>query len=136
MRLKTRNQQAEVFDPVRKKWVAFTPEEQVRQAFLQYLIQEKKIPVSHIAVEKEVPWNGVSQRFDLLVFDSEGAPILVVECKAPTVTLTQAVLEQVGRYNMVLRARAVGVTNGREHYFFKTDFNTGKISFLQDFPIP
>mgnify|MGYP003290147587 CR=1 FL=1 len=133
--LKTRKQQTEVFDPVRKKWVAFTPEEQVRQCFLQYLIQERHIPVSHIAVEKEVPLNGVAQRFDLMVFDAAGTPLLVVECKAPSVTLTQSVLEQVGRYNQVLRARAVGVTNGRAHYFFKTDFDTGKITFLQDFPL-
>lgn len=125
------NGKSKVFDPVRKKWVRFTNEEKVRQCFLLYLIQEKQIPLSHLSVEKEIKVNGLCRRYDIIVFDEEGKPSMVIECKAPEVNITQEVLEQAGRYNKTLRAPVIGVTNGTTHRFFTIDFNSEKITLLE-----
>ena len=118
----------EFFDPVRKKWVPATPEEEVRQQFIQFLLTVKNIPVSHLSVEREITVNGLTRRYDLVVFDEEGKPWMVVECKAPHVKLTQEVMEQAGRYNKALQAPIIGITNGKENRFFKVDFEIGEIS--------
>lgn len=120
----------EFFDPVRKKWVPATPEEEVRQQFIQFLLMAKQIPISHISVEREISVNGLSRRYDLVVFDDRGTPWMVIECKAPNIALTQEVMEQAGRYNKTLRAPIIGITNGVEHKFFKIDFDTEKIMML------
>lgn len=117
----------EFFDPVRKKWVPATPEEEVRQQFIQFLLTVKNIPASHLSVEREIAVNGLSRRYDLVVFDGEGKPWMVVECKAPHVKLTQEVMEQAGRYNKTLQAPLIGITNGKENKFFRVDFETGEI---------
>lgn len=117
----------EFFDPVRKKWVPATPEEMVRQQFIQFLLAVKNIPASHLSVEREITVNGLSRRYDLVVFDEEGKPWMVVECKAPHVKLTQEVMEQAGRYNKTLQAPLIGITNGKENKFFRVDFETGEI---------
>lgn len=117
----------EFFDPVRKKWVPATPEEEVRQQFIQFLLMVKNIPASHLSVEREITVNGMSRRYDLVVFDEEGKPWMVVECKAPHVKLTQEVMEQAGRYNKTLQAPLIGITNGKENKFFRVDFETGEI---------
>ncbi|MBR4536506.1 MAG: type I restriction enzyme HsdR N-terminal domain-containing protein [Bacteroidales bacterium] len=117
----------EFFDPVRKKWVPATPEEEVRQQFIQFLLTVKNIPASHLSVEREIAVNGLSRRYDLVVFDGEGKPWMVVECKAPHVKLTQEVMEQAGRYNRTLQAPLIGITNGKENKFFRVDFETGEI---------
>lgn len=117
----------EFFDPVRKKWVPATPEEEVRQQFIQFLLTAKNIPASHLSVEREITVNGLSRRYDLVVFGEDGQPWMVVECKAPHVKLTQEVMEQAGRYNKTLRAPIIGITNGQENKFFRVDFETGKI---------
>ncbi len=120
----------EFFDPVRKKWVPATPEEEVRQQFIQFLLTVKQIPASHLSVEREISVNGLSRRYDLVVFNREGKPWMVVECKAPHVKLTQEVMEQAGRYNKTLRAPIIGITNGRENRFFSVDFDTEEIKMI------
>lgn len=117
----------EVFDPIRKKWLLMTPEERVRQLFILYLLNVKQIPESHISVEKAITVNGLTKRYDLVVFNLDKKPEIVIECKAPEVAITQAVVEQAGRYNKTLRARILGVTNGTTHYFFTIDFDTEEI---------
>lgn len=112
----------EIYDPIRKKWLRQTPEEKVRQLFIQYLLSAKNIPASHISVEREITVNGLSKRYDLVVFDDAGKPWMVIECKAPHIELTQEVMEQAGRYNSTLRAPIVGITNGMDHKFFKVNF--------------
>jgi hypothetical protein len=132
MNIKIRNNNGteQVFDPIRKKWVAFTEEEKVRQFFILQLINELKIPVSHISVERKITLNGLSKRYDIVVY-RDAQPWMVVECKAPHIPLTQEVLDQAGRYNQTLNAEIVGVTNGAEQRFFfvqkKTIFQTKKI---------
>ena len=124
----------EVFDIIRKKWVPLTEEEKVRQYLIHFLVLQKNIPESHLSVERQITVNGLTRRYDLVVFDRAGAPWLVIECKAPTVELTQAVVEQVGRYNKTLRAPYIAVSNGRQSIFFRIDFETEKIDYLKDMP--
>lgn len=123
----------EVFDPVRKKWVAMTPEEKVRQIFILYLLNIKGFPLSHLSVEHAVTVNGMTQRYDLVAFDNNLQPYMVVECKAPHVKLTQKVVEQAGRYNSILRAPLLCVTNGLEHKVFHIDFTNGVITSVTNF---
>lgn len=117
----------EVFDPIRKKWLVLTPEERVRQQLILFLLNIKKIPISHLSVEKAITVNGMTKRYDLVVFGEDLKPQMVIECKAPEVEITQAVIEQAGRYNKTLRAPILGVTNGSTHYFFTIDFETEEI---------
>lgn len=124
----------EIYDPIRKKWLQQTPEEKVRQLFIQYLLTAKNIPASHISVEREITVNGLSKRYDLVVFDNAGKPWMVIECKAPHIELTQEVLEQAGRYNSTLRAPIVGITNGVDHKFFKVNFEENMKSKCSDIP--
>ncbi len=128
-----KDERTEVFDPIRKKWLVLTPEERVRQQFILFLLNIKKIPVSHLSVEKAITVNGMTKRYDLVVFGEDLKPQMVIECKAPDVEITQAVIEQAGRYNKTLRAPILGVTNGSTHYFFTIDFETEEIRPLTDF---
>ena len=123
-----------MFDIIRKKWIPFTEEEKVRQYLIHFLVSQKRIPESHLSVERQITVNGLTRRYDLVVFDRVGAPWLVIECKAPQVELTQTVVEQVGRYNKTLRAPYISVSNGRQHFFFQIDFETEKITYLEDMP--
>lgn len=132
LKIRENGSQQEVFDPVRQKWVVMTPEEHVRQVFILYLLNVKKFPLSHLSVEHAVTVNGMTQRYDLVVFDDELQPYMVVECKAPYVKLTQQVVEQAGRYNAVLRAPLVCVTNGVERKLFRIDFENERICELED----
>lgn len=125
----------ELFDPIRKKWVRCTEEEKVRQSFIQYLLACRNVTASHLSVEKEFAVNGLSKRYDIVIYDREAKPFIVIECKAPSVKLTQDVIEQVGRYNITLQAPVIGVTNGNDNYFFNIDFETKKIHFLEDLPL-
>jgi len=118
-----------VFDPIRKKWVPLTDEEKVRQFFILYLINELKVPASHISVERKISLNGLTKRYDIVVYKA-AKPWMVVECKAPCIPLTQEVLEQAGRYNQTLHAEIIGVTNGAEQKFFKIDFEKENISMI------
>jgi hypothetical protein len=118
LKLRNNNGTEQVFDPIRKKWVAFTEEEKVRQFFILQLINELKIPASHISVERKITVNGLTKRYDIVVY-KDAKPWMVVECKAPDISLTQEVLDQAGRYNQTLKAEIIGVTNGREQKFFK-----------------
>ena len=127
LKIRENGSQQEVFDPVRQKWVVMTPEEHVRQVFIIYLLNVKEFPLSHLSVEHAVTVNGMTQRYDLVVFDDELNPYIVVECKAPHVKLTQKVVEQAGRYNSILKAQLLCVTNGVEHKVFRIDFESGEI---------
>ena len=101
-----------IFDEFRKRWVILTPEEWVRQNFLQYITQTKKYPASLIAIEKEIKLGEVKKRFDLLVYDTETKPWMIVECKEMNVALDKAVLDQVLRYNIALNVPYLVITNG------------------------
>ena len=115
-KVKKQQGQTLIFDVVRKRYVVLTPEEWVRQHFIHFLVTYRGFPVRLIAVEKEVEVCGLKQRFDLVCYDRQGEPYLIVECKAPTVPLSQVVFDQAFRYNLSVAARFVAITNGCELY--------------------
>ena len=124
----------DIFDVVRHKFVALTPEEWVRQNFIRYLVEEKKVPPVMLAVERSLSLNKLTKRTDILVFGESGKPLMIVECKAPTVAITQKVFEQIGRYNLALRVSYLAVTNGMQHYCARIDFNKNAWAFLEAIP--
>ena len=134
LRIRMKGEKQEVFDNVRKKFVALTPEEWVRQNFIHYLTDHRKVPRSLIAVEASLRYHRLKKRSDIVVFGKDGAPCLVVECKAPEVTVTQAVFDQVAMYNMSLKVPFLAVTNGMVHFACYIDSVTGKITFLKEIP--
>lgn len=121
-----------IFDEVRKKWVMLTPEEWVRQNFLQYLVQVKQCPPGLIAVEKEIWLNDVKKRFDIVVYKNE-IPWMIVECKEMDVPLDSKVLDQALRYNMVLQVGVIVITNGSYCYGF--DVTQNNPSSLNELPV-
>jgi len=101
-----------LFDGLRKKWLLLTPEEWVRQNFVQYLIQIKKYPATLLALEKEIKLGDLKKRFDILVYNKAHKPWMMIECKAPEVSLDDAVLQQVLRYNISIPVEFIIITNG------------------------
>ena len=132
LKIRENGSQQEVFDPVRQKWVALTPEERVRQVYILYLLNVKEFPLSHLSVEHAVTVNGMTQRYDLVVFGNDLQPWMMVECKAPHVKLTQKVADQAARYNTVLRAPLICVTNGMEQRVFEIDFENKRIREMEN----
>lgn len=112
MRLKNRGGQTFVLDLVRKKWLVLSPEEFVRQHVLNFFINEKKYPTAFIAVEKELQLNDVKKRYDIVVYNKMKEPYLLVECKAPYIELDRTVVDQALRYNLVLKAPLLMISNG------------------------
>ncbi|MBS1942182.1 MAG: type I restriction enzyme HsdR N-terminal domain-containing protein [Bacteroidetes bacterium] len=123
-----------IFDPVRRSWVALTPEEWVRQHVLNFLVNDLGCPPSLIAVEKQMELNRLVKRTDIVVHGTDGMPLLLVECKAPHVKLDQAVFEQAARYNTVFKVPLLLVTNGMLHYCCKVAHGDGRIEFLPSLP--
>ncbi len=133
-RITERGGQFFMFDEIRKKTLLITPEEWVRQHFIQYLALQKKYPKSLIQLEGGLKLHGQSKRSDILVFNSSGEKILLVECKAPSVKITQAVFDQIARYNIIHRVPLLAVTNGLEHFYCKIDFLEKKYFFEEKLP--
>ena len=114
--------------------MVLTPEEWVRQHFVQFLIAEKKYPISLIALEKQLTINNRRKRTDILVFNSDGKHEIIVECKAPCIKITQNTFDQIARYNLKLKANYLIVTNGLEHFYCKMDFEKETYVFLREIP--
>ena len=123
-----------VLDVYRKRFVKLTPEEEVRQRFARYLVEEKGFPASLIMTEYSLKLNKLTRRCDILVHKPAGHPALLVECKAPEVSISQASFDQVARYNLAFKVRYLIVTNGLKHYCCQLDFETERIEFLQEIP--
>lgn len=109
--------QLRIWDRIRKKWVVLTPEEWVRQHVICYLIQNNW-PASRLSVERQLEVNGLKKRFDVLVFNQQGNPELLVECKAPEIELSEETMLQIATYNTRINANFLLVTNGLTHYFY------------------
>lgn len=120
-----------IFDGFRKQWVVLTPEEWVRQNFLQYLVEVKRYPASLIAVEREILVGELRKRFDIVVF-KDAKPWMVVECKELKVPLTEAVISQILNYNINLQVEYLVVTNGNQTFGIQAQGNTHK--WLEDLP--
>ena len=128
------NGRKEIFDRIRKKFVALTPEEWVRQNFIAFLIEEKGWPPSLIAVEKGLKVNNMAKRTDIVLYDSSARPRMIVECKAPSAEITQQTFDQAARYNLSLKVEFLTITNGLNHYCCRVDAKNNSISFLKDIP--
>ncbi|MBA6156573.1 type I restriction enzyme HsdR N-terminal domain-containing protein [Tenacibaculum sp. S7007] len=133
-KLKSNENKTLIFDNLRKKHVVLTPEEWVRQHFVQFLIEEKNYPVSLIAIEKQLTINNLKKRTDIVLFSSDGTPNIIVECKAPNIKINQATFDQIARYNLKLNAKYLIVTNGLQHFFCMLDKEKETYVFLQDIP--
>lgn len=123
-----------IYDRLRRRYVALTPEEWVRQHFTRFLIEERGFPEGLMANEVSLTQNGIHRRCDTLVADPGGEPLAIVEYKSPSVAVTQKTFDQIVRYNMVLKARYLMVSNGLAHYCCEIDYDTGTYRFLQDIP--
>ncbi|MEO8234089.1 MAG: type I restriction enzyme HsdR N-terminal domain-containing protein [Flavobacterium sp.] len=133
-RFKNSENKVSIFDEIRKKFVILTPEEWVRQNVVRFLLEEKKYAKSYINVEKIIKINSLTKRYDIVIFQPNGKIFLLIECKAPEVPISQNTFDQIARYNMVLEAEYLMVTNGLNHYFCKMDFENEKYLFLKELP--
>jgi hypothetical protein len=123
-----------IFDPVRKKYVKLTPEEWVRQNFVQYLIHNGKYPAGLLGIEVMFRFNNLKRRVDILVHNRSGAPVMIIECKEPDIKIDDKVFDQIVCYNMKFKLPYLIVTNGIDHFACKIDNINGTYEFLNVIP--
>ena len=123
-----------IIDPVRKRFVALTPEEWVRQHVIRYLSEEKGVPLSLMRVETEISLYKTKKRFDIAVFSRNGKALMIVECKAPEVGISRETLDQALRYNLALQVRHMLLTNGLNHYYFAATHPGGTMEGRDEIP--
>jgi hypothetical protein len=124
----------QIFDFARKRHVALTPEEWVRQHVLNYLVHHKKYPVSLIAVEMQLKYHKLQKRADIAVYNTSGKIELLVECKAPEVKITQEIFEQIARYNFNFKSKYLMVSNGLQHYYCIYNNEINQYDFIEELP--
>jgi hypothetical protein len=124
-----------ILDPIRRKYVRLTPEEWVRQNFVQYLIYEGRYPPGLLGIEVMFNMNKLKRRVDILVHDRSGRPVLIVECKSPDVNLDEKVFEQIATYNMKFKVPYLVVTNGLHHYACLINHEEMKFEYLLVIPL-
>jgi hypothetical protein len=132
--IRVQNEKKQVYDPLRRKYVALTPEEDVRQNTLYQLVNTLKVPQSLIAVEYALKMNGLQKRCDIVVFTNDGKAVMIVECKAETVIINQSVLEQAARYNFKLKVNYLLLTNGKLQFCCRIHSETGQLEYLDAIP--
>ena len=135
IRLRTVRAETEIWDAIRKRWLKLTPEEWVRQHFIRYLVEVKGVNPLFVRQDLPLRLNETGRRADIVVYGQDGRPRMVVECKAPEVRIVRETLEQVGRYNMVLKVPCVAVTNGLTHYCFRYDAAAHRMLRLEEIPV-
>jgi len=123
-----------IFDEIRKKYLVLTPEEWVRQHLVQYIIREKSYPKALIKLEGGLKLNSLQKRTDVVVFNTHGQKVLMIECKAPSVKITQEVFDQIARYNIVHKVPLLFVSNGIHHYYCKINFEQKNYQFIEELP--
>jgi len=133
-KIKTEDNRQYILDPIRKAWVALTPEEWVRQHVVDFLINHRGYPLALMKTEATHKSNVGLRRTDIIVCDKIGKPVMIVECKSPDIKLTQGTMEQIANYNLTLKAEYLLVTNGLVLFGYKINFDIGKISQLREIP--
>jgi hypothetical protein len=131
---KTVDEQTHVRDVVREKYVKLTPEEWVRQLVINFLMEDRNVPRSLMAVEMDLEVNDQKKRCDLAVYNRQGTPVVVVECKAPDVDIDQETFNQVARYNLALQVKYLVVSNGRTNYCCRLDYSRNTYQFIDTLP--
>lgn len=134
IKIRREGNRAVVLDPLRRRWVALTPEEWVRQHFVNLLVSEKHYPATLVANEVQLSVGEKVMRADTVVYDRTLRPRMIVEYKAPTVAITQKVFDQISVYNLLLRVDYLAVSNGRQHYVCRMDYDNERYLFLEDLP--
>ena len=134
LKLKTINGRQQIWDPIRRKWITYGPEEVVRQLTILYLLEELKYPARLIHVEKQLEIHHRLRRFDLLLFDRTPSPLMLVECKRPEIDITQATFDQISRYNIALQVPYLLVTNGEKHFCCAINYEKKSYAFLSELP--
>jgi predicted type IV restriction endonuclease len=134
LKMKDDGSKKSIFDIIRRKYVALTPEEWVRQHFVHYLMEQLGYPQELLANEVEVSLNGMSRRCDTVLYNRDLEARMIVEYKAPSIPITQNVFNQIMRYNMVLHVDYLVVSNGIDHYCCKMDYSTNSYTFLTEIP--
>lgn len=134
IRLSGTQEHPSIFDILRRKYVALTPEEWVRQHFIHFLINKKNYPVTLLANEIKLQVGNKTLRADSVLYDRELRPRMIVEYKAPHIPITQKVFDQISTYNMLLHVDYLVVSNGLQHYCCKMDYDNQKYLFLEDIP--
>ncbi len=124
-----------ILDTLRRKYVRLTPEEWVRQNFVQYLIQEGLYPPGLIGIEVPAPFNRLKKRVDVLVYDRMGKPVMIVECKSYNLPLDESVFEQIATYNMKYNVPFLVVTNGMHHYACRLEAGSARPGYLNVIPL-
>lgn len=123
-----------ILDPVRKRFVPLTPEEWVRQHFVQYLIRNLDVPPGLVGIEVAIPKQDHHYRADIVIYDRRVEPVMVVECKRPSVQLSQDTFNQIGHYNTTLKVPYLVITNGMQHYCCMVDHAHRSYRFLDEIP--
>ena len=134
IKLKKEGSKTLIFDPIRKKYIPLTPEEWVRQNFIQFLIEEKNYPASLMAIEMGIDLLNTKKRCDIVLYNTNGLPHMIVECKAPSTKISQDTFDQIARYNMTLKTDLLLVTNGLQHYACMLDHQNRRYHFLKEIP--
>ena len=133
-RIKKQNEKLVIFDSQRKRYVALTPEEWVRQNFIRFLIEEKGYPAAYLAIEKQLNMNGMKKRCDAILYNEHALPFLIIELKAPNVAISQATFDQVAVYNAKLKVDFFIISNGIEHLCCKVNLETARYEFFPEIP--
>lgn len=126
------NEQSQIFDRLRKRWVKLTPEEWVRQHIVVMMMHALQYPDTYIAIEKEIIVGKLKKRFDLLIYDAMHQPWMLIECKASAVALNESTAEQLLRYQQILQAQYLVITNGKD--VMGWEFQNGEINTLKNWP--
>lgn len=134
IKLKKKEGKIFVLDSVRNKYVSLTPEEWVRQHFVNFMINHKGYPLSLMANEVTISLNNTTKRCDTVIYHKNLKPYMIVEYKAPDVKITSEVFDQIIRYNMTLKVKYLIVSNGMEHYCCKVDYENSSFEFMKDIP--
>ncbi len=134
LQTRSENNTTRIFDPVRRTWVLLQPEELVRQLFIYYCISTNLSSVNTMSIERQISVNDLHRRYDIALHDAHGAPWLLVECKAPTVPVSQKTMDQIAQYNIALQVPFLIITNGIDTYGCRIDFDNK--SFEEIFEMP
>lgn len=129
-----RNNNIKIFDSIRKKFVSLTPEEYVRQHFTNWLINYLHYPMGLIVNEVKISLNSTIKRCDTIVYSNTGDPMMIIEYKAPHISINQNVFDQIVRYNMVLKTKYLVVSNGMQHYCCIIDYENNSYQFIPHIP--
>lgn len=134
IRLRKQDEQVQIFDPIRGKWLVLSPEEWVRQNTIIYISDTLEAPMTRIANEVAINYNGLTKRCDSIIYDDYGKPLIIIEYKRTDVQITQHVFDQIATYNLQLRVPYLIISNGLQHILCKVDFENRKYIFAEQWP--